>query len=57
MKHDLSKKSKTTKSNALASVHEAISDLHEIGGVDKRTLRKFDKLCLTEANAREKTGL
>lgn len=41
-------KDKTYKSNALASVHETISDLYEIGGVDKRTMRKFDKLCLTE---------
>jgi len=35
-----------TKSEALASVHEAIADLHGIGLVDKTTMRRFDDLCL-----------
>ncbi len=35
------------KSEAMASVHEAISDLHGIGLVDKATMRRFDELCLT----------
>jgi putative transcriptional regulator len=35
------------KSEAMASVHEAISDLHGIGLVDKATMRHFDELCLT----------
>jgi putative transcriptional regulator len=34
------------KSEALASVHEAIADLHGIGAVDKTTMRNFDALCL-----------
>lgn len=34
------------KSEAMASVHEAIADLHRIGAVDKTTLRHFDALCL-----------
>jgi len=34
------------KSEALASVHEAIADLHSIGAVDKATMRHFDALCL-----------
>ena len=34
------------KSDAMASVHEAIADLHGIGLVDKATMRHFDKLCL-----------
>jgi len=34
------------KSEALASVHEAIADLHGIGLVDKTTMRRFDELCL-----------
>lgn len=34
------------KSEALASVHEAITDLHGIGAVDKATMRQFDALCL-----------
>ena len=39
--------SKTFKSEALAAVHETASDLHDAGVMDKRTLRKFDALCLT----------
>ncbi len=31
----------------MASVHEAITDLHGIGLVDKTTMRRFDELCLT----------
>jgi putative transcriptional regulator len=34
------------KSEAMASVHEAIADLHGIGAVDKATMRRFDALCL-----------
>ena len=34
------------KSGAMASVHEAITDLHSIGAVDKATMRHFDALCL-----------
>jgi putative transcriptional regulator len=30
----------------MASVHEAIADLHGIGAVDKTTMRRFDALCL-----------
>lgn len=38
---------KTYRSDALAAVHEAASDLHDAGVMAKRTLRKFDELCLT----------
>lgn len=38
---------KTYRSDALAAIHEAVSDLHDAGAMDKRTLRKFDELCLT----------
>ena len=38
---------KTYRSDALGAVHETASDLHEAGLLDKRTLRKFDELCLT----------
>ncbi len=38
---------KTYRSDALAAVHETASDLHDAGVMDKRTLRKFDELCLT----------
>ena len=34
------------KSEAMASIHEAIADLHSIGLVDKTTMRRFDELCL-----------
>ena len=39
--------SKTYRSDALGAVHETASDLHDAGLMDKRTLRKFDGLCLT----------
>lgn len=31
----------------LASIHETASGLHEIGVLDKATMREFDALCLT----------
>lgn len=37
------------KSKISAAVHESMSDLHEIGLVDKRTMREFDERCLTRA--------
>ena len=37
---------KKYKSDAMASIHEAVSDLHESGLVDKKTMKEFDKLCL-----------
>lgn len=39
--------SKITRSGALGAVHETASDLHDAGIMDKRTLRRFDTLCLT----------
>jgi putative transcriptional regulator len=39
--------SKTYRSDALGAIHETASDLHDAGVMDKRTLRRFDKLCLT----------
>ena len=38
---------KTYKSEALASVHEIASELHECGLLDKKTMRDFDEACLT----------
>ena len=38
---------KTYRREALGAVHETASDLHDAGLMDKRTLRKFDELCLT----------
>lgn len=36
-----------TKSDALASVHELVSDLHRSGLVDATTMREFDAMRLT----------
>jgi putative transcriptional regulator len=33
-------------SEALASIHETIEALHEIGTVDKQTMREFNDACL-----------
>ena len=35
-----------TKSKILEAVHETASDLHCLGFIDKRKMRKFDALCL-----------
>lgn len=35
------------KSKIAAAVHETVSELYKAGGVDRRTMRKFDTLCLT----------
>ena len=37
---------KTYKSDAMAAIHETVSDLHEIGLADKRTMKHFDEACL-----------
>ena len=38
---------KTYKSKILAAVHEAMADAHDVGVIDKKTLREFDASCLT----------
>jgi putative transcriptional regulator len=38
---------KKYKSDVMASIHEAVSDLNEAGLVDKKTMKEFDSLCLT----------
>ena len=38
---------KQYKSEALAAAHEAAFDLAEAGLMSKRTMRKFDEMCLT----------
>ena len=38
---------KVYKSKILAAVHEAMSDAHETGILDKKTMRQFDAACLT----------
>lgn len=38
---------KQYRSCLMASVHETAEGLHEASVMDKRTMRKFDELCLT----------
>ena len=39
--------SKQYRSEVLAAIHETMQALHEVGAVDKRTMRRFDEACLT----------
>ena len=38
---------KRYRSNALRSLHEVAEDLHDVGVIDKATMRHFDLSCLT----------
>jgi putative transcriptional regulator len=38
---------KAYKSEALAAVHESMADLHKIGAINNKTMREFDRACLT----------
>ena len=38
---------KKYRSDALAAIHETIEALHEVGAVDRQTMREFDETCLT----------
>lgn len=35
------------RSDALASIQETMEALHEVGAIDKQTMREFDETCLT----------
>ncbi len=57
---------KAYRSKIAAAMHETMSDLHEIGLVDKKTMRDFDVRCLTKiadlsareiAELRKRTGV
>ncbi len=39
--------SKKYRSDAFAAIHETMEALHEVGAVDKLTMREFDSACLT----------
>jgi putative transcriptional regulator len=39
--------SKRFRSDVMKSIHEAAADLYTVGGMDRKTMRKFDVLCLT----------
>ena len=38
---------KAYKSEALAALHKSMSDLNKIGAIDNKTMREFDRTCLT----------
>ena len=40
-------KDKEYRSEALAAIHETMAVLHEIGAINKQTMRQFDESCLT----------
>lgn len=35
------------RSNALAAIHETMEAMHDVGAIDKQTMREFDASCLT----------
>jgi putative transcriptional regulator len=42
---------KTYRSDALAAIHETMEAVHELGAIDKQTIRSFDAACLTPVQA------
>ena len=38
---------KKYRSDAFAAIHETMESLHDIGAIDKQTMRGFDDACLT----------
>ena len=42
---------KKYRSDALAAIHETMEALHEVGAIDKQTMREFDESCLTPVRA------
>jgi putative transcriptional regulator len=38
---------KKYRSDGMAAIHETMSALHDIGAIDKQTMRGFDEACLT----------
>ena len=43
--------SRKHRSDALAAIHETAADLHRVGGMNQKTMRKFNALCLTPVQA------
>ena len=35
---------KKFRSDAMSAIHETAADLHRVGGIDQKTMRKFDVL-------------
>lgn len=42
---------KRYRSSVMASIHETAADLYAVDGMDRKTMRKFDVLCLTPIQA------
>jgi putative transcriptional regulator len=42
---------KTYKSEALEAIHSTVIEMYGIGVIDKKTMRKFDRSCLTPIHA------
>lgn len=40
---------KQYRSDAMAAIHETMEALHDVGAIDKQTIRDFDESCLTTA--------
>lgn len=38
-------------SDAMAAIHETLEALHDVGAIDKKTMRRFDDGCLSSALA------
>ncbi|WP_396434296.1 helix-turn-helix domain-containing protein [Limnohabitans sp.] len=38
---------KKYRSDAMAAIHETMEALHEVGALDRQTMREFDETCLT----------
>lgn len=38
---------KQYRSDAMAAIHETMEALHDVGAIDKQTMRNFDDTCLT----------
>lgn len=47
----MAKAVKTYRSEIAAAVHQTVEDIHEVGLVDKQTMREFDESCLARATA------
>lgn len=43
-------KNQKYESDILASIHETVSDLHQVDLVDESTMKEFDELCLTTSD-------
>jgi putative transcriptional regulator len=50
-------KRRAYRSDALRSAHLAAEDLHAVGAIDKATMRRFDRTCLTDVEELEPAAI